>query len=55
MVIRPFTVGHVIKSKGQVYVIDEISLFSTRAHLFDGPKVTILITNFGDLKSLTQR
>ena len=41
MVIRPFSVDDIIKSRGQVYIIDEISLFSTRAHLFDGPKVTI--------------
>ena len=41
MVIRPFTIGDVIKSGGNIYVIDEVSLFSTRAHLFDGPKVII--------------
>lgn len=41
MVIRPFTVGQVIKASGEVYIIDDIGLIATKAHLPDGPKVTM--------------
>lgn len=41
MVIRPFTVGQVIKASGEIYIIDDIGLIATKAHLPDGPKVTI--------------
>lgn len=39
MVTRPFTVGQVIKASGEVYIIDDIGLIATKAHLPDGPTV----------------
>ncbi|TVR13054.1 MAG: hypothetical protein EA401_07565 [Planctomycetota bacterium] len=41
MVIRPFSIGQVIKTGGEFYIIDDIGLIATSAHLPDGPKVII--------------
>jgi len=41
MIFRPFTIGHVINVGGDVYIIDEIGLFITKAHIPDGPSVII--------------
>ena len=41
MIIRPFTIGSVIKTGSDVFIIDAIGLFVTRAHQPEGPKVTI--------------
>lgn len=41
MLIRPFTIGNVIKTGGEVFIIDDIGLIATKAHLPDGPQVTI--------------
>jgi len=34
---RPFNVGDAVKLGGEVYIVDEIGLFTVRAHLPDGP------------------
>lgn len=58
LVLKPFRSGNAVKiGGGEVYLIDEIGLFVTKAHQPDGPKVTIpnskiwgdTIVNFSDL------
>ncbi|MEM1057735.1 MAG: mechanosensitive ion channel domain-containing protein [Verrucomicrobiota bacterium] len=41
LVVRPFNVGDAVKLGGEVYIVDEIGLFTTRAHLPDGPNAMI--------------
>ena len=41
MVFRPFSVGEVIIVGGNFYIIDELGLFITRAHVPDGPFVIL--------------
>lgn len=54
LALRPFRPGHAVEIGGKVYIIDEIGLFITFAHLPDGPRVILpngqiwgnVITNF---------
>ncbi|MBF0431429.1 MAG: mechanosensitive ion channel family protein [Fibrobacteria bacterium] len=42
LVLRPFRSGNAVKiGGGEVYLIDEVGLFVTKAHQPDGPRVTI--------------
>ncbi len=41
MMLRPFSVGEIIVVGGNFYVVDELGLFITRAHVPDGPYVII--------------
>lgn len=41
LILRPFTLGHAINVGGNVYLVDDIGLFVTRAHEPDCPTVTI--------------
>ena len=41
LILRPFTVGHAISIGGTVYIIDELGLFLTYAHIPDGPQTTL--------------
>jgi small conductance mechanosensitive channel len=41
MMLRPFSVGEIIVIGGNFYVVDEIGLFITRAHVPDGPFVIL--------------
>lgn len=41
MMLRPFTIGDAIKVGGEVYLIDDIGLFVTSAHLPDGPRAML--------------
>jgi len=56
LILRPFRNGDYIRLGGQIYAVDEVGLFVTRAHEPDGPKATIpnsqlwgqVIVNFSD-------
>ena len=41
MILKPFSVGSVIKVGGDVWIIDSIGLFVTNAHQPEGPKATL--------------
>lgn len=41
LLLRPFSVGHAVNVGGTVYLIDQLGLFLTYAHIPDGPTVTI--------------
>lgn len=41
LILRPFKPGHAVEISGKVYLMDEIGLFVTWAHLPDGPTVTL--------------
>ncbi len=41
MLMRPFSVGEVIVVGGSFYIVDDIGLFITRAHIPDGPYVIL--------------
>lgn len=41
LALRPFRVGDVIDLNGGIFIVDEIGLFISRAHIPDGPSVTI--------------
>lgn len=41
LVIRPFNVGDAVKMGSEVFIVEEIGLFSVRAHLPDGPLAMI--------------
>ncbi len=41
MIFRPFSVGEVIVVGGNFYIVDELGLFITRAHVPDGPFVIL--------------
>jgi len=41
LVIRPFNVGDAVKLGSDVFIVEEIGLFSVRAHLPDGPMAMV--------------
>lgn len=41
LVIRPFNVGDAVKLGSEVFIVEEIGLFSVTAHLPDGPRAMI--------------
>src|SRR5690606_30747824 len=63
LALRPFRPGHAVEISGKVYIIDEIGLFITFAHLPDGPRVVLpngqiwgnVITNFSVMHNEMRR